>query len=202
MEGLAREFVEGQGGWRTGWRRTGVNLRDRDVEAERANGGDVKELSRLYIGPWIDECVEGRIGGGDDAVKGGIDLFERLQLLQAPHVGGTGFGRGFHRAEIADRLVGFLLGHGARAHQILPAARGDFGDVQVGLRGIQVRSSLQQLLVYFLGFDLRKPLSVLVRVWLAHFPRSVYSFPLNTRLNWLGVARRLLLDSRRITSSV
>src|SRR6266851_8141103 len=44
--------------------------------------------------------------------------------------------------------------------------------------------------------------SFLVRGWSSHFPRSVYSFSLNSRLNWFGVARRLLLDSRRITSSV
>ena len=40
-------------------------------------------------------------------------------------------------------------------------ARGDFGDVQVGLRGIQVRSSLQQLLVDFGSFDLREQLAFL-----------------------------------------
>src|SRR5216683_1599284 len=44
--------------------------------------------------------------------------------------------------------------------------------------------------------------SFLVRGWSSHFPRSLYSFSLNSRLNWFGVARRLLLDSRRITSSV
>src|SRR5216683_4802647 len=77
MEGLAREFIEGQAGWRTGARGTGVHLGDRDVEAQRANGGDVKELSRLCAGACVDECSDVRIAGGDDAVKGGIDLFER-----------------------------------------------------------------------------------------------------------------------------
>src|SRR5713226_3825466 len=161
MEGLAREFIEGQAGWRTGARGTGVHLGDRDVEAQRANGGDVKELSRLCAGACVDECSDVRIAGGDDPVKGGIDLFERLQLLKAPHVGGTGFGSGFHRAEIADRLVGFLLGDGPVAYQVLPTSCGDLGDLQVGLRAIQVRSSLKQLLVDFRGFYFRKQLALL-----------------------------------------
>ena len=125
------------------------------------NGGDVKELSRLCICPCIDECSDVRIAGGDDPAKGSIDLFERLQLFKAPHVSGTRFGRGFHRAEIADRLVGFLLGDGAVAYQVLPTSCGDLGDFQVGLRGIQVRSSLKQLLVDFWGFDLREQLAFL-----------------------------------------
>src|SRR5258708_29102809 len=160
-EGLAREFIEGQGSGRIGPRSTGVHLRNRDVQAERANGGDVKELSRLWIVPGIDECSDVRIAGRDYAGERSIDLFERLQLFQAPHVGRTGFDRGFHCVEIAGRLVGFLLRHGARVHQVLPAARGNLGDVQVGLRGIQVSASLQQLLVEFWGFDLRKQLAFL-----------------------------------------
>src|SRR5207244_3451240 len=74
MEGLARKFVERQGGWSPGACRTGVHLRNRDVQAQRANGGDVKELSRLSVGPGIDECSDVRIAGSDDPVKGGIDL--------------------------------------------------------------------------------------------------------------------------------
>src|SRR5258708_21295336 len=113
-EGLAREFIEGQGSGRIGPRSTGVHLRNRDVQAQRANGGDVKELSRLSVGPGIDECSDVRIAGSDDPVKGGIDLFERLQLFKPPYVGGTGFGPGLHRTKLANRLIGFLLGHGTR----------------------------------------------------------------------------------------
>src|SRR4029077_16105242 len=125
MEGPAREFIEGQCGRRTGACRTGVHFWDRDVEPKDVNGGDVKELSRLCICPGIDECSDVRIAGRDDPVKGSIDLFERLQLFKALTVSGTGFGSGFHRAEIADRLVGFLLGDGAVAYQVLPTSCGD-----------------------------------------------------------------------------
>src|SRR6267142_5291809 len=107
MEGLARKFVERQGGWSPGACRTGVHLRNRDVQAQRANGGEVKELSRLSVGPGIDECSDVRIAGSDDPVKGGIDLFERLQLFKPPYVGGTGFGPGLHRTQVANRLIGF-----------------------------------------------------------------------------------------------
>src|SRR4029077_1117200 len=158
MKSLAREFVEGQGGWRTGPCGTGVHLGNRDVQAELANRGHVKEFPRLCAGACIDERSDVRTAGGDDPVKGRIDLFKRLQLFKAPHVGGAGFGRGFHCAEIADRLVGFLLGNGAIAYQALPTSRGDLGNVQVGLRGVKIRSSLLQLLVDFGGFDLREQL--------------------------------------------
>src|SRR5258708_9591020 len=161
MKGLAWEFIEGQRGWRTRTRGAGVHLGNRDVQAQLTNGGDVKEFPRLCAGPCIDECSDIRTAGGDDAVEGGVDLFERLQLFKTPDVGGAGFGRGFDRAEIADRLVGFLLGHGTSAYQVLPAAGGDLGNVQVGLRGVQVRSSLQQLLVNFGSFDLRQQLAFL-----------------------------------------
>src|ERR1700739_2003875 len=121
----------------------------------------MKEFSRLRVGAGIDECSDVGIAGGDDPVKGRIDLFERLQLLEAPHVGGTGFRRSLHRAEIAYRLVGFLLRYRAVADQVLPASCGDLGNIQVGLRRIQVRSGLQQLLVDFRSFYLRKQLALL-----------------------------------------
>src|SRR5216683_2351356 len=44
MKGLAREFIEGQSGGRTGTRGTGVHLRNRDVYANGANRGDVKQF--------------------------------------------------------------------------------------------------------------------------------------------------------------
>src|SRR5258708_9088118 len=50
-EGLAREFIEGQGSGRIGPRSTGVYLRNPDVQAERANGADVKHLPTLCIRP-------------------------------------------------------------------------------------------------------------------------------------------------------
>src|SRR5216683_3209277 len=158
---LAREFIEGQSGGRTGTRGTGVHLRNRHVYAKGANRGDVKQFSRLCACPCVDERPDIRIARGDDAVKGRMDLFERLQLLETPHVGGTRFGRGFHRAEIADGLIGFLLGHGPRTHQVLPTGGSDFGNVQVSLRGIQLRLSLPQLLVDFGSFDLREQLAFL-----------------------------------------
>src|SRR5882672_1421606 len=161
MKGLAREFIEGQSGGRTGTRGTGVHLRNRHVYSKCANSGDVKQFLRLRAGPCVDECPDIRIACGDDAVKGRIDLLERLQLLETPHVGGTRFGRGFRRAEIADGLVGFLLGYGPRTHQILPTGGSDFGNVQVGLRGIQLRLGLPQLLVHFGSFDLREQLTFL-----------------------------------------
>ncbi len=161
MKGLAWEFIESQRGWCTGARGTGVYLRNRNVQAERANGCHVKEFPGLRAGPCIDECSDVRIAGGYDSIKWSINLLERLQLFQASHIRGTGFGRGCHRIEIADRLVGFLLGNGARAHQVLPATGGDLRNVQVGLRGIQVRSGLLQLLVDFGSFNLREQLALL-----------------------------------------
>src|SRR5260370_10763102 len=110
MEGLAWEFIEGQGGWRSGAGGTGIHLGNGDVKAQLTNCGDVKELPRLCAGPGVDECPDVRIAGGDNAVEGGIDLLKRLQLLQSSHIRGAGFGRSRHRAEVADRLVGFLLG--------------------------------------------------------------------------------------------
>jgi len=95
MEGLARKFVERQGGWGPGACRTGVHFRNRDVQAELADGRDVKEFSRLCIGPGVDQCSNVRIPRGDDAIKWGINLFERLQLFKPPYVGGTGFGPAF-----------------------------------------------------------------------------------------------------------
>src|ERR1700733_973325 len=161
MKSLAREFIEGQGGWRTGAGGAGVHLGYRDVQPELLYGRDVKEFPRLRAGPSVDECSNVRIARRDDAVEGGIDLLKRLQLLQASYIRSAGCGRCFHRAEITDRLVGFLLGHGARAHQVKPAVRGDLGNVQVGLRGIQLRLSLLQLLVDFGSFDLREQLAFL-----------------------------------------
>src|ERR1700688_2705322 len=102
MENLAREFIESQGGGRAGVRSTGVHFGNRNVYAKCANGGDVKKFPWLRADPCIDECPDVGIAGSDDAVKGGIDLLERLQLFKTPHVRGAGFDRGFHRAKIAD----------------------------------------------------------------------------------------------------
>ncbi len=161
MKSLAREFIEGQGGWRTGAGGAGVHLGNRDVQPELLNGRDVKEFPRLRAGPSVDECSNVRIARGDDAVEGGIDILKRLQLHQASNIRSAGCGRCFHRAEITDRLVSFLLGHGTRTHQVEPAVRGDLGNVQVRLRGIQLRLSLLQLLVDFGSFDLREQLAFL-----------------------------------------
>ena len=52
-------------------------------------------------------------------------------------------------SEVTDGLVGFLLGHGVSLPEELPAVCGDLGEVEVRLRGFEVRPSLLQLLVDF-----------------------------------------------------
>src|SRR5712672_2672354 len=89
MKSLSREFIEGQGGWRTGPRGAGVHLGNRDIQAQLMNGGDVKEFLRLCAGACVNERSDVRTAGGDDPVKGRINLFKRLQLLQASYIRGA-----------------------------------------------------------------------------------------------------------------
>ncbi len=93
--------------------------------------------------------------------NGAVDLFEGLQLLQPVNVCGHGIDRRLPRAEIADRLIGLLLGDGIRLEQVLPASRGDLCQLLVRLRILQVCASLIQLLINFRGFDLRQQLTLL-----------------------------------------
>ena len=80
-------------------------------------------------------------------------MLEGLQLLEAADVGLGGFDGGPLGGGAGDGDVGLLLGDGVGLEQILIALGGGVGEVEVGLRALEVGLGDLELLVELGGFD-------------------------------------------------
>ena len=142
--------------------RVGIDLRHRHEQTQLVRRCHVKQLCpRRAAVARLNQRADIDIARRDHAIERRIDLFEALQLLQAPHVGLGGRERRLARAEVAGGLVGLLPGDGIFGQQLLPSLGGDLRNLLVGLRGCQIGLCLLHLLVEFRSLDLGQNLSAM-----------------------------------------
>ena len=158
---LAGKLLERDGDRRARSRGLRLHLRHPDVDAQLVRGCQAKQLARLGRRPGLDQGADIGIARGDDAVERRVDALEPLQILQAADIGRVRLDGGGLRAEIADLLVGFLLGHGLGLQQRLPARRRRLREVEVRLRGVELGPRLAELLVDLRCLDLGQELALL-----------------------------------------
>ena len=161
FEDAAGVLVEGEGGFAADADGGRVGLGDGDEDADLVDGGEVEELrasGAVFAG--VDEGADVGVAGGDDAVEGGVDFFEGLELLEAADGGHGGLDGGFFGGGVAHGDVGLLLGDGVGLEQILVAGGGGVGEVEVGLGAFEIGFGDLELLVELGGFDLGHELAL------------------------------------------
>ena len=153
-EVLAGVFVEGEGGVvavvNRGERRS-RGRRRRRAACRWRRGGRAPWAARCRAG--VDEVADIGVARGDDAVEGSVDFLEGLELLEAADVGFGGVDGGLLGGCVAHGHVGLLLGDGVGFEEVLIALRGGVGEIEVGLRALEIGLRDLQLLVELGGFD-------------------------------------------------
>ena len=165
VKGLAGIGVGGQGCRAPVANDAGVRLRHRNEDAQAIDRRDAEELVGAGAGGNATRNQRADVGVArrHDAVIRSVDILKSLQLLQPANARHRRLDRGLLGLCVAHCLVGFLLGNGVRLEQILVASTGDVGEVQVGLRRLQIGLRNLQLLVDFGGFDRRHQLAPCAR---------------------------------------
>ncbi len=106
-------------------------------------GVDAQGLKRLHVEQFVGAALGDQLADvdgarGDHAVKGGVDLFKRLQFLEPLHVGLGGANGGGGRGSLVGEGIGILFGNRVGLDQVLVALGLDVGVVGGGLGGGQV----------------------------------------------------------------
>src|SRR5258707_13315084 len=66
----------------------GIDLRNVDVNSQLSGRGNMKQFpGRTATASRIDQLSYIRVPGRDDSIEGCVNSLERLQVLEAPHVG-------------------------------------------------------------------------------------------------------------------
>ncbi len=108
----------------------------------------------VRAGAGVDQLADVGVARGDHAVERRINVLEGLQFLEALHVGcAEDASVAFLACEVAVGVVDVLLRYGVRVFEVLVALPGDLRQIAVGFRSIQIRASLQQLLIDFRRID-------------------------------------------------
>src|SRR5271167_4892648 len=100
-KGLARKGVEGHFDLVSRLRRVCIDLRNRNIDSQLLDGGQVEELFGRRVVPGLDQRSDVGIAGRDDSVEGGGYVFESLQLLESIDVGLIGIDQCTLRMKIA-----------------------------------------------------------------------------------------------------
>src|SRR5258708_34462489 len=90
--------------------RGGVHFWHADKSAKGVGGGKNEELLRAPAVAGIDQVAGVDVAACNNAAERRVNVLERFQLLQAPHVGLRGSGGSALGRIVADRVVDLLLG--------------------------------------------------------------------------------------------
>ena len=145
----------------------------------------MKQFLWHSAGAGIDQRADVRIPCRDHTGERRIDFLEGLQLLQPVNIGRHGINRGLASTEIADRLIGLLLGNRVRLKQVLPPRRGNLCQLLVCLGILQVCACLFQLLINLRGVDVCQQLPLL------HMGPDIY-IPMLEVSTGAGINRRVV----------